>query len=130
MYDADAPAAFSTTTTSTVGASVVGVLQHPEETANRHVFPSSFTVTVKDLHAALERVSGEKWSTTEKSTDELEKEGKDLLAIGKPFGVYNLIQTGFFRRGYGQDFGLHKSDNKVLGLEEEDLDTVLKGILA
>jgi hypothetical protein len=41
-----------------------------------------------------------------------------------------LIQVGFLRQGFGQDFGLQKSDNKLLGLEEEDLDTSLKGLLA
>jgi hypothetical protein len=130
LFDHEAPSAFTTTTLSTVGAAVVGVLRNPGETANRRVYVSSFTLTCEELCSAVERVTGEAFKTVKKSTQDVEKEGREMLSQGNFYGEYSLIQVSLFRQGFGADFGLRQNDNKLLGLEDEDLDTVLKGILA
>jgi hypothetical protein len=130
LYDQDAPAHFSTTTMSRVGQAIVGILQHPEETRNRIVYISSFIITNKELIDALERVSGEKWTGTPASTYDLERQGNDRMARGDRYGAYDLVVAALFRRGHGSDYALRKNDNELLGLRDENLDDVLKEVLA
>lgn len=130
LYDQDAPARFNTTTLAKAGQAVVSILQHPAETQNRFVYPSSFTLTNIELIEALERVSGNKWTTTPASTYDLEKQGNERLTKGDKYGAYDLVVAAVFRQGAGSDYAVRKSDNQLLGLNDEDLDEVLAQVLA
>lgn len=50
------------------------------------------------------------------------------MESGNKDGLFKIVQATLFRKELGSDFALRKNDNKLLGLEEEDLDTVIRGV--
>jgi nucleoside-diphosphate-sugar epimerase len=80
LYDGgDRP--FSVTRLSTIGAAVVGILTHPEETKNRPVYVHEAVITQNQLIKIAQEVApGEKWETQVVSTEKLEKEANKSLA--------------------------------------------------
>ena len=129
LFDPEAPTASTGTTLKKVGQAVAGILLHPKETENRYVHISSFTPTRAEVLAAFEKITGSKWTTSNKSTFDLQKDGQEKLAKGDHTGVYDLIVAALYRRGVGSDFGLEKNDNQLLDLPEENLHDVLTEIL-
>lgn len=127
-------AVWSTTNLATVGKAVAGVLLHPEETKNRHVWVQSFKVSQNDTLAALEKATGTKWQVNHVDSDEQIKIGNELMKKGDFTGFGMLIIAAIFngKVDVGADFTkVAKLDNELLGLPEEDLqatiDAVVKG---
>lgn len=117
---------------SDVGQSIVGILKNPKETANRYVYIRTVTFTQNQLLAILEKLTGEKWSTTKRGTAEARQTGIEKLTKGDMSGVPDLL-TGGIHAGepaavYDQT---RKLDNGLLGLKDvtiEDLvDKIVKG---
>lgn len=67
---------FTGTTLAGIGQSVVGVLTHPAETANRFVLARSIQVCQNQLLDAFQRVTGQAWKVEHGSA-------KDLLGSGR-----------------------------------------------
>ncbi|KAI0911025.1 hypothetical protein F4823DRAFT_587812 [Ustulina deusta] len=111
---------FSTTTLSSIGKAVAGVLKKPEETKNRGVYVQDAAPTLKQLKAIAEKVTGTAWQAKEVSVEnellppalaELQKENPDHTKF-----VYPLIMASIWGEGYGSHF--QKLDNELLGLSE------------
>ncbi|KAI1813029.1 NAD(P)-binding protein [Poronia punctata] len=111
---------FSTTTLEWIGKAVVGVLRNPEATRNRAVYVRNASLSLKQLKAVAEKVTGTSWKANEVSVD------KDVLApawaeLGKEepnpskFVLPFIIAT-IWGEGYGGDFA--GSDNELLGVKE------------
>lgn len=113
-----------------VGRAVVSVLSSAQEqTANRHVCVQSFTVDQRDLLGALERMTGKTFTVQNGSVEGLREKGLEAVSKGDRGGFLDLLRFGLFGEGNGGDFGLFKSDNGLLGLEEEDLDEAVRRAL-
>lgn len=113
---------------------MAGVLSHPEETKNRHVWIQSFNVRQNDILAALEKATGTKWQVNHVDSDEQIKIGNELMQQGDWNGFGKLIVAVIFngKVDCGSDFTkAAKLDNDLLGLPKEDLqdavDAIVKG---
>ncbi|KAH6977509.1 isoflavone reductase [Ilyonectria sp. MPI-CAGE-AT-0026] len=74
---------FTTSNVAQIGRALVAVLSHATETANKLVFVESFTTTQLEIHAALEKASGEEWKVVNKTSESVRAEGFKLLGEGK-----------------------------------------------
>jgi ABC-type glycerol-3-phosphate transport system substrate-binding protein len=120
------------TTMAGIGNAVTGILQHPAATANKFLRVRSLQATQNDILAAFEEATGEKWSVTYVSSKDVLAQGKAKLAAGDKGAILDLVAAQLFEEGAGRSIVVTKedSDNELLGLpEEEDLLTVIKGIL-
>lgn len=121
---------FTSTTMSTVGDSVVGILNHPEETKNRPVYIEDIKITQNILFDLAKKVAPEKpWQPEYVKLEDLVAHSNERLVQGlldmETFGPY-LLQS-IMAPGYGGDFA--KTDNELLGLKrktEEDIIKILK----
>ncbi|KAI8818000.1 uncharacterized protein EV422DRAFT_508544 [Fimicolochytrium jonesii] len=118
------------TTLARIGDSIVSILLHPAETANRYIYTQSFNYTQNELLAALEKHTNAKWTVTHANSDELIKSGKAALAKGDFSGFQDIILA------YNHGDEAHANHEKgvaesraILGLPKQDLDTVLKEVL-
>ena len=111
---------FSTTTLETIGKAVAAALKKPDETKNRGLFIQDAALTLKQLKAVAEKVTGVAWQGKEVSVEkevlapalaELKKENPDTSKTTFP-----LIITSIWGEGYGSPFS--KLDNELLGLRE------------
>lgn len=83
---------FTASNVAQIGRALVAVLSHATETANKLVFVESFTTTQLEIHAALEKASGEEWKVVNKTSESVRAEGFKLLGEGKILeGGGNLI---------------------------------------
>lgn len=107
----------STTTLAGIGRAVVGVLQKPEETKNRHVYVAEAQFTQNQLL----QWSG-KADLIEKipvKTEDLEQQAYEAIKQPTPdLGTFarNLILRGIFGGKFGSQF--LKVDNELLGISE------------
>lgn len=121
---------FSSTTLSTIGAAVAGVLRKPEETANRYIFIYSSTTTGNELLAALEKATGKKWDVEHKTIEETIKTGREKVSKNDFSGMAELIVASIFGGNPGSDFTADQQlANKLLGLPEETLDEIVAKIV-
>lgn len=116
IYDGgDVP--FSTTTLPGIGRAVVGVLKHPAETRNRHVYVAEAEVTQNQLV----RWSGkaDQLQFQQVKTDDLEREAYE--AVKQPTPDFSLFALNLVRRAIfgGEKYGSRftKVDNELLGIE-------------
>lgn len=106
---------FSGTTLSGIGRAVVGVLKHPAETQNRHVYVADAEVTQNQIL---------RWSGKEDliervpvKTEDLELEAYEIVKQPNPdFGKFavNLITRAIFGGKFGGRFA--RTDNELLGV--------------
>jgi hypothetical protein len=118
---------FSTSTREQIAEAVVKVLQHPEETKNKNVFVSSFSVSMSDILASFEKATEAKWEVEHVKTSEMIAAGRKMMAEGNMMlGIANLAKAVSFSSGYGADFeAAGVLENEMLGLEKENLDDVV-----
>ena len=130
LYDAGDSTQLSTTTLAGVGKAVVGVLQHPTETANRPVYVASTTTTQKAMVEAAEKVTGKTFSITQATSHELEADGDAALAKHDFAGAVKLIQAAFWRKDGGSDHCLkHEDDSQLLGVPAQSIEEVVRDIM-
>lgn len=112
---------FTVTPLALVAKGVVGVLQHPEETANKEVRLHGARLNQKQFLEIGQRIVGKDgWQITEASTDDIEQ--RSWEAFKKTPENYYSWMVGFLKRalyaeGWGQDFS-EKNDNELLGIKE------------
>lgn len=106
---------FSTTTLSSIGQAVVGVLTHFDETKNRAVY-------VEDIHISQNRIieigkkalPGQPFEVVPTNLAETRKAADEKLAKGDYSALYEYLSSSIFGEGYG---GLYtKLDNELLGI--------------
>lgn len=122
---------FSTTTRATIGTAVAQVLNHPEATANRYLYISSFELSQNEILASLEKCTPNgKWDLTHADSDEQIKEGREALAKGDFMKAGKLALAASYKGGLGTNFDKDETlANELLGLEPEDVDTVIAEIV-
>jgi len=111
---------FSATNLETIGQAVVGVIQHPAETANRAVYIQDALVTQNQLIQYAKDKDGVEWDITHKSTEKTREESFAELAKGPDGNVggamIGFLTSAIFGEGYGGDYTGHL-DNELLGLK-------------
>lgn len=118
---------FQTSTLAQVGRAVVHVLQHPDETANKYISTSSFNVSQNEIISAVEDLTGTKFPVTARqSSADLQKLGEEKLAKGDWTAFFDLLKAWNNGDGRGNALSEEESGNKLIGLEGEDLKTVLR----
>ncbi|KAJ4007569.1 hypothetical protein NW752_010234 [Fusarium irregulare] len=121
---------YSTSSLPYIGKAVAAILQKPEETANKYLNIAGVTTTQNEVLKIVEKLTGDKFEVTHVSSAESEKIGDEKLAKGDYSAFGNYLEQFLFADGSGN--GLKGDENAIglLGLEEENLEEVVKGVLA
>jgi hypothetical protein len=119
------------TTLTRVGESLASLFALPEaelsKYKNERVYFSSFYVSQRDFLASAMRATGtteKDWTITSVSSDQVLQAAKEPSA-----DTMTRLMTIFatvFKEGYGGDYNSKVVDYEKLGLEPEDLDTLMK----
>ncbi|KAK1247565.1 hypothetical protein MKX07_002474 [Trichoderma sp. CBMAI-0711] len=130
IYD-DGNLPFSTTTLSTVSKAVVSIIDHLEETKNRHVYIHDAVVTQNKLIELTKTIDGKDWQLT--YVDSAVASAEAHLEFLKPNaditkGLMPLLHISVLGKGYGGDF-TSRLDNELLSIEEMD-DEKLREVIA
>ncbi|KAF4457910.1 Isoflavone reductase like protein P3 [Fusarium austroafricanum] len=128
----DGNAKFTATTRDGIGHAVVGILSHPDQTANRIVRISSTELSLNDVLEAEQRVVGkEGWEISYVDTDEEIAKAQKIAAteteymprmmaigrLGLAINVQDRFEANFEKRGV--------LDNELLGVPRESIDDVV-----
>lgn len=122
-------ATFSTSNLRQIGRAAVKVLENPDLTKNQYIYVSSFETTQKDVLAAIERITGEKWTVKNITSKGLFESGNEKLKKGDYSGIPELIKGAAFGEGNLGDSTPAGLWNEKLGLEKEDYDESVKAAL-
>lgn len=111
---------FTGTTLEGIGQSVVGVLRHPDETANRFVTVMSVKTCQRDLLAAFAAVTGaqQQWDVEHSTTRALLERGR----ARKPGWVLDLAVAQLLDEGEARCLvapSREESDSELLGVVAE-----------
>ncbi|KAE8132071.1 hypothetical protein BDV38DRAFT_275406 [Aspergillus pseudotamarii] len=124
---------FTLTNEKQLGQAVVSVLQHPQETSNRHLYIASVETTQNEILAALEEATAAKWSVKATTTEDQVGEGFKKLGAGDFSGAFHLVRATCYgntlgvQANYAKDLTLA---NDVLGLKLESVRDTVKRIVA
>jgi hypothetical protein len=92
---------FSVSTREQITQAVVKILQHPEETANKPIYISSFNTSMNEILASLENATATNWEVEYVKTAEMINEGQKMLMGGNFMGLGIWRRRLTFRLGMG-----------------------------
>lgn len=126
----DAP--LNSTILSDVAKTVVGILNHPSETANRYVYVQTVKFTQNELLAALEKSTGEKFTVSKRDSTEARQIGGEKLGKGDLSGLQGVIFGALCSGDPAAEYDENrKLDNDLLGVKQvplqELVDKIVKG---
>jgi hypothetical protein len=99
----------------------VGILNHPDETANKYLSTASFTLSQNELVALVEELTGSKLPVTHVKSADLQKEGEDKLAVGDFRAFVDFLRVHNGADGAGNGLTEEQTANGLIGLPYEDL---------
>ncbi|KAI0456889.1 NmrA-like family protein [Xylaria acuta] len=145
IYDAGTEE-FSGTTLEGIGQSVVGVLQHPAETANRFVKVRSIQTSQNELLAAFQRATTKekeeeeeeeeekkKWEVERSTAQQTLEDGRKKHAQGISGWILDLLVFQLYAPGEARCCivaSREDSDSPLLGVREESVDEVVEKALS
>ncbi|KAK3313094.1 isoflavone reductase [Apodospora peruviana] len=109
-----------------VAASVVAVLQHEKETANKYLNVAEFTVTQNEVLKIFEEETGAKFTVTHGKTADLEKLGQEKLARHDYSAFVEFLLAYNFHDGRGHAVKPEDTANDLLGLKRGNLREALR----
>ncbi|CAN9093294.1 unnamed protein product [Alternaria alternata] len=121
---------FTVSTLESVGKAIIKILEHADKTRNSYVYTSSFHLSQVDLLAVLETIDSQGWTIKRHASQDLVEEGHSRFRNGDYYGVALLVRalaTGPVNLGDSRPGGLW---NERLGLEREDLEQVVRRVVA
>jgi hypothetical protein len=113
---------FTGTTLEGIGQSVAGVLQRPEETANRFVRVLSIKTCQSELLDALEATTGSKWEVGRSTTKALAELARDKIQRKENGWVLPLVVAQLYDPGEARCLAAsswEESDSALLGVKKE-----------
>ncbi|KAF3760704.1 NmrA-like family protein [Cryphonectria parasitica EP155] len=119
---------FTGTTLQGIGQSVVGVLQHPDETANRFVKVMSVMTCQNELLRALEAATDKKWAVEQSTTSALMERGRAKHRDGDRGWVLDLVVAQLLDEGQARCVvapSREEADSDLLGVEAESVEQVV-----
>ncbi|KAI1751652.1 NmrA-like family protein [Xylaria castorea] len=132
IYDAGTEE-FTGTTLEGIGRSVVGVLRHPAETANRFVKVRSIQVSQNALLSAFQKATKpEKWEVERSTAQQALEDGREKHAQGIGGWVLDLLVFQLYAPGEARCIVASRehSDSPLLGVREESVDEVVEKALS
>ncbi|KAJ5164896.1 NAD(P)-binding protein [Penicillium coprophilum] len=123
---------FTATTLAGIGQSVVGVLQHPDETANRFVKVLSIITNQTELLEAFQRITNRQWPVQHASTQTLIESGQRKFKAGIGGWVLELVVAQLYDEGQARCVmapSWEVSDSPLLGVKNESVDDVVAKVL-
>lgn len=131
IYDAGEEM-FTGTTLEGIGQSVVGVLRHPDETANRFVNAMSIKTCQNELLQAFRKVTGKEWPVRHSTTEEMKVQGRARYQSGAGgwtlyIAVAQLLDPGMARNVVAPS--REESDADLLGIVEETPESIAEKVL-
>lgn len=131
IYDAGSEQ-FTGTTLEGIAQSVVGVLQHPNETANRFMKVQSIRTCQNELLEAFQSRTGCKWEIERSSAKSLFESGRSKFQGGVSGWVLELVVAQLFDPGearYVVAPSRDDSDSDLLGVFEETPQDVVAKVM-
>lgn len=113
---------FTGTTLEGIGQAVVGVMQHPNETANRFVKARSIKTCQNELLEAFQCATGSQWDVQRSSTKAVLESGRSKFQAGGGGWVLEMVVAQLFDEGEARCVVAstrEDSDADLLGLVEE-----------
>ncbi|KAI0538610.1 NmrA-like family protein [Xylaria digitata] len=141
IYDAGTEE-FTGTTLEGIGQAVVGVLQHPDSTANRFVKVRSIQTCQNELLAAFQRATageagkegeGKQWEIEHSTAQQTLEEGRGKHAQGLGGWGLDLLVFQLYAPGEARCIvasRVEDSDGPLLGVREESADEVVEKALS
>jgi len=123
---------FTGTTLEGIGQAVVGVLQHPDETANRFMRVRSIMTCQNELLEALQCATGRQWDVRRTSAQTLMESGKHRFQAGVGGWILELVVAQLFDEGQARCVvaaSREESDADLLGIIEESPRLVVDKVL-
>ncbi|KAF4970990.1 hypothetical protein FSARC_2093 [Fusarium sarcochroum] len=124
---------FTGTTLQGIGQSVVGVLQHPDKTANRHVSVMSIKVCQNELLEAFQSGTGSQWDIQRSTTRELIDGARKKNENGEGGWILDLAIAQLYEDGKARCLVAptrEESDSDLLEIPEETPQSLVSFILA
>lgn len=131
IYD-DGTEYFTGTTLAGIGQAVVGVMQHPQETANRFAKVRSIKTCQKELLDAFQKATGQEWEIVRASTGELKARGEEKFRLGTAGWVLDLVVAQLYDQSEARCVVAptrEESDAQLLGVIEESVDQIVRKAL-
>jgi hypothetical protein len=137
-------AKFNTTNLNTVALAVARLFTLPISSpnnsspslstyANKHIYISSFLTSQREILNSVQKATGttdKDWKIENMDVEEFIEEGRRMIASGEWMGVANLVYGATMKEGPGGDYeSVRGVANEILGLEKEDLDECVRGLL-
>lgn len=123
---------FTGTTLEGIGQAVVGVLQHPDETANRFVKVLSVLTCQNELLEAFQSRTGSRWEIERSSTKELMESGRSKFQTRASGWVLELVVAQLFDQGEARcvvALSRGDSDSGLLGVVEETPQAIVAKVM-
>ncbi|PON23685.1 hypothetical protein TGAM01_v207332 [Trichoderma gamsii] len=124
---------FTLTNEQDLGAATAAVLKKPEETANKYLFISSVETTQNEILAALEEITGAKWTVNNTTTKEQVDAANQKLGAGDFNGALALVRATSFGDIPGLKSNYTKDEvlaNNLLGLKPATVTDTVKRVAA
>ncbi|KAH8767445.1 hypothetical protein F5883DRAFT_671003 [Diaporthe sp. PMI_573] len=130
IYDGgDIP--YEATNLDQVGRAIAKSLKNPELTRNQHVYVNSFTVTQNEVLRALEKVTGEKFTVSQSTVEDLWQGGAAQVKEGQPLGMLGMVAGTIYGKGGLANYSVTKGLwNERIGLAQENPDETLQSLIA
>ncbi|KAK2020914.1 NAD(P)-binding protein [Colletotrichum zoysiae] len=128
---------FVTTTIGNAGKGTAGVLSLPdaqlEAYRNKPAYLASFTITQRQIFESLLRATGTQekdWKVTVEDSDAVLAEAGEKAKQGDIVAIMLALYVKHMREGWGGDYSAKIGDLSKLGIAEENLDEVVKTVVA
>jgi len=120
------------TNLDTIGFAVQRIFERSAETANKFLYIASVSASQNEIVASFEKATGQTWTITKASTAEAGKIGGEKLAKGDFSGIKLVLFRILYGGDPNADYRKHPGGlaNDLLGLPKEDLDEIIKEVLA
>nr|RBR01548.1 hypothetical protein FVER53263_07210 [Fusarium verticillioides] len=127
---------FTGTTLGGIGQSVVGVLQHPEETANQHAKVLSIKTCQNELLEAFQKRTEIQWDIQRRTTRELIDGARKKRDNGEGGWILDLAVAQLYEAAEGGKArcivapSWEESDSGLLRVTKESPETIIASVLA
>ncbi|KAL6404538.1 isoflavone reductase [Ilyonectria robusta] len=123
---------FTTSNVAQISRSLIAILSHAPETANKLVYVESFTTTQLEILAAVEKATGDKWKVVKKRSEDIRAEGFKAMREGKMMeGGASVIVAAVLGKEALEDHSHVEGGiwNDRLGLPKQSVEEEVKRIL-
>jgi hypothetical protein len=119
-----------TTTQAQIGRAIASILSNLDKTANKYLLITSWVTTQNKVLEACKSVTKSTWQVNHVPSTQRHEEGVEMLAKGQFLGIGRLWNVWCHSDGKGHAMKEEELSNEMLQLPVENMETVIKEILA